>query len=140
MSKSPSRFGNVSDSKLDMFDLTPRALGNKLGAWERCFDKEDIAVTVELETPFLLVVHLVGGERLGEREGRERKRRKAGRSSLLGITSTRHCICTFTVAISKSCAESHNTCTMLTRFITSQHDHSGYHCMGVKNSQGIQES
>jgi len=54
---------------------------------------------------------------------------------------------------SKSCAEgwvlwktrirfhrkSHNTCTMLTRFITSQHDHSGYHGMDVNNSLGLQD-
>ena len=40
----------------------PTELGNKLGVWERGFGKEDSAVAVELETPFLLVVHLVGGE------------------------------------------------------------------------------
>ena len=40
-------------------------------------------MTVWLETPFLLVVE---GERMGRRRGRERKRRKAGRSSLVGQT------------------------------------------------------
>jgi len=42
--------------------LDPTVLGNKLGVWERGFDKEESAVTDELETPFLLVVHLVEGE------------------------------------------------------------------------------
>jgi len=40
-------------------------------------------VTVGFETPFLLVVE---GERMGRRRGREWKRRKAGRSSLVGQT------------------------------------------------------
>jgi len=34
-----------------------------LGVWERGFDKEAVAVTVEFETRLLLVVHLVEGER-----------------------------------------------------------------------------
>jgi len=47
------------------------------------FDKEEAAVTVELETPFLLLVYLVEGERskrMGEREGGRGKRRRAWRS------------------------------------------------------------
>ena len=45
-------------------------------------DKEDVAVTVELETPFLLVVHPVKANEVGEwgerARGRERKRRQGG--------------------------------------------------------------
>ena len=43
---------------------------------EQRFDKEEAAVTVELETPFLLLVYLVEGERskrMGEREGGREK-------------------------------------------------------------------
>ena len=39
----------------------PTELGNKLGVWEQGLNKEDSAVEVELETPFLLVVYPVGG-------------------------------------------------------------------------------
>ena len=57
-------------------DATP--LGNtvrRLGVLEQRFDKEEAAVTVELETPFLLLVYLVEGERREwekEREGEEK--------------------------------------------------------------------
>jgi len=60
--------------------------------WERAFDKEDVAVKVVIEGPFLLVVHLIEGERSGRnyreklKRGREWKARKAGRSSLAGRT------------------------------------------------------
>jgi len=50
---------------------------------EQRFDKEEAAVTAELETPFLVLVYLVEGERskrMGEREGGRGKRRRAWRS------------------------------------------------------------
>jgi len=43
---------------------------------EQRFDKEEAAVTAELETPFLLLVYLVEGERRAwekEREGEEKE-------------------------------------------------------------------
>jgi len=55
-----------------------------LKAWR--FGREDVAVRVELEAPFLSVVHLVECERMERKRGRERKRRKGGRSSLAGQT------------------------------------------------------
>jgi len=41
---------------------TPRCLFWKLGIWEWGFEKKDAAVAAELETPFLLAVHLVEDE------------------------------------------------------------------------------
>ena len=53
------------------------------------FDKEEAAVTVELETPFLLLVYLVEGERREwekEREGEEKDGGHGGVVSRNGLT------------------------------------------------------